>query len=72
MNCSRSNVGVGLAVLVAGVALFFLPFTGTVSSLNLGVSLYLLGMFVAGVGVGILANTSTIYRLEMKLEQERP
>jgi len=34
-------------------------------------ALFFLGMFVGGVGLGILGNTYTIYRLEKKLTSEK-
>jgi len=56
----------GLVCLVVGIAFFLLPLSGSVSSINLGVSLYLLGVFIAGIGVGVLLSSSAIYGLEKK------
>jgi hypothetical protein len=56
----------GLVCLIVGIVFFLLPFSGSVSSINLGVSLYLLGVFTAGIGVGVLLSSSAIYRLEKK------
>jgi len=60
----EQNILAGTISLVTGIILFLLPFTGHIQSLHLGVSLYLFGMLTAGVAVGILANTYTIYKLE--------
>jgi hypothetical protein len=38
--------------------------------MDLAVPLYLLGVFIAGIGFGILLSTSAIYRLE-KEQQSR-
>lgn len=62
----EQNILAGTISLVTGIILFLLPFTGHIQSLHLGVSLYLFGMLTAGVGVGILTNTYTIYKLEKR------
>ena len=56
----------GLVCLAVGIAFFLLPLSGSVSSIHLGVSLYLLGVFIAGIGVGVLLSSSAMYRLEKK------
>lgn len=56
----------GLGCLVVGAMLFLLPLSGSIGSLDLGVLLYLLGAFLAGVGVGVLTSCYAIYRLESK------
>jgi hypothetical protein len=66
MRSWQNHLAIGLACLIIGAMLFLLPFSGSVNSLDIGVLLYLLGTFVSGLGVGILACSSAIYRLEKK------
>jgi hypothetical protein len=68
MRLWQLHFSMGLICLVIGATLFLLPLSGSISSLDLGVLLYLLGTFVAGVGVGVLASSSTIYRIERENE----
>ena len=66
----RLHFGTGLVCLTVGVVCFLLPFSGSVSSMDLAVPLYLRGVFIAGIGFGILLSTSAIHRLE-KEQQSR-
>lgn len=58
------NLLVGFIGVLVGIVIFLLPFSENTESLQLGVFMYLLGLLVVGIGIGILANTGTIYGLE--------
>lgn len=64
------NLVAGFIPFVVGIVLFLLPFTGNIASLNLGIFLYLFGMLTIGIGIGILANTYTIHKLEERITHE--
>ena len=71
MKVWELNLIIGIIVFIVGIFMFMLPMAGMIESLDVGAALFLFGMFIAGIGMGLVISTYTIYRLEKPKKGEK-
>lgn len=71
MKVWELNLIIGIIVFIVGIFMFMLPMAGMIESLDVGVALFLSGMFIAGIGMGLVISTYNIYRLEKPKKGEK-